>query len=66
MIATGKSPCIFWFLSSVALTAHAGLVAHYDFENGANDNSGNHLNGRLAGNAAIVVDSGRDRVLDLN
>ncbi len=66
MIATGRCPFVFCIITSCALAAHAGLVAHYDFENGANDSSGNHLNGRLANGAAIVVDSERGQVLDLN
>jgi hypothetical protein len=41
-------------------------VAHYEFEDNADDSSPNHLDGRLIGSAAIVTDADRGRVLGLD
>ena len=51
---------------SLANSASARLVAHYEFEGNANDSSGHGLNGILMGGVSFVTDSERGSVLSLD
>ncbi len=47
-------------------TAQASLLAYYQFEGNANDDSGYGNNGTLKNHAAIVTDPARGQVLSLD